>query len=98
MASRVVSKTLGAALSLATLGWAIFLTGIMRVVAHPLQPLSLALLFGEIAFALAALRLSEKSYRSQGGITARLLYILSAVLFGAALFPFWIGLVFTYKG
>lgn len=95
MASRVALKTSGAALSLATLGWTIFLAGMIWVVAHPLQPLSLVLLFGEIVFALAALRLSEKSYRSQGGVVARLSYIFSVALFGAALFPFWVGLAFS---
>lgn len=70
----------------------------MRVVSHPLQPLSLALLFGEIALSVVSLRLSEKSYRSQGGVIARLSYLLSTALFGAAFFPFWIGLVFSYTG
>ncbi len=98
MTSQLISKTPGVALSLATLGWAIFSAGMMRVVSHPLQPLSLALLFGEIALAGVSLLLSEKSYRRQGGVIARLSYILSATLFGAALFPFWVGLAFSYTG
>ena len=98
MLSQVIAKTPGTALSLATLGWAVFSAGMMRVVSHPLQPLSLALLFGEIALSVVSLRLSEKSYRKQGGVVARLSYMLSATLFGAALFPFWTGLAFAYAG
>lgn len=96
MASYVTTKSLGVALLLATFGWAIFSVSMMRIVSHPLQPLSLVLLFAEVGLSVVFLRLSEKSYRSQGRVVARLSYILSAALFGAAIFPFWVGLAFSY--
>lgn len=96
MNSHLAAKPVAIGLTLVTLGWVVFVAGMMQIVTHPLQPRSVAFLCLEIFLSLVSFRLSDSGISNQGGIAPRLIAMSAMTLFGAALMPFWTGLAFSH--